>query len=220
MQWFESAQLIILLNYSSSDCPMLDVLSFALYHGIPVLATLPWHSCPRNPIIAVLFCTFIPVLFWLSRPGLAVLFWLSFCSELATYLSSLVLVAMSWQPWPGSPVLSVPFYLSSFACPVFLSCSAFPVLSVLFWMSHSAFLSCSTCPVLNIPFCLYCSACPGPPVQFFLSCSAFPVLPFLCLVDISQSRPRIDTLTSCTVLQRGACLLKQQSSITVYRLPT
>jgi hypothetical protein len=73
--------------------------------------------------------------------------------------------------------LPVPFCLSSSVCPVWLSCSAFPLLSVLYCLSFAA------CPVLPLPLCLSfssryllpaLSACPVLPVAFCLSCSAGP----------------------------------------------
>jgi hypothetical protein len=138
--------------HAACPCPCcMSCLILLVLSSSPVLAALPWQSCPGSP----------PVLAALSRqscPG------------------SPVLAVWSLQSFSGSPALSVFYCQSCSSCPVMsvlygcsvcLSCSAYPVLHVLFCLSCSACLlsqsSCS-CPVLLFSFaCLFClssSACP------------------------------------------------------------
>jgi hypothetical protein len=61
-----------------------------------------------------------------------------------SFPGSPVLAAPSWRSWPGSLILPVLFCLSSSACPVLpvlfcLCCSAYPVLPVLFRLSWLSF---------------------------------------------------------------------------------
>jgi hypothetical protein len=121
----------------------------------------------------------------LSRAGRPILVILSFLS-LTGFILLLVLswhlclAVLSWQFFPGRPVLAVLprqscpaslvlpvlFCLSGLDCPLCLSCSAcpvlhtFPVLPVLFYLSRSA------CRVLSVLLCLSCSACPVLTVRF------------------------------------------------------
>jgi hypothetical protein len=80
------------------------------------------------------------------------------------------LVCLSRSGFPGLPVRcclsrSVLFVL------FYMSCSACPVLDVLF-LIVPFWMSCSACSVMPVPLCLSCCACP-----FCLSRSACPVLP-------------------------------------------
>jgi hypothetical protein len=79
------------------------------------------------------------------------------------------------------------------ANPSCLSCSAYPVLPVPFYLYRFPVVFClsrSACPVLSVPFCMSRSACPILPVPFYLShsacsvllsCSSSPVLDVLLL---------------------------------------
>jgi hypothetical protein len=117
--------------------------------------------------MAVLFCLscsswlVVAVMFWLSCSG-----YLSFCLHWLYYPCSTVLATLSWQPFPGRPVLGGTVFavLSKHPCP------DSPFLGVLSWQTCSAcpvlpFLS--SCPVLRDLFCVSCPA----------SLSAWPVLP-------------------------------------------
>jgi hypothetical protein len=119
---------------------------------------------------------------------------------------------LPWLSYPSSPVLAV-CSGSLFWQSVQLSCSASPVVSVLFCLSCLPVLFCLTCsafPVLPFLFCLSCSAChfacpvlPATlPVPFCLSRSACPVLPVpFCLSRSALSRSAL----SRSALSSSAC---------------
>jgi hypothetical protein len=144
--------------------PVLTVLSWKSCHGSFVRPVPFWLSFSNCLVLAVLFwlpnpvlsypsCSVLPVLFCLFRsacPVLPILFCLS-CSPVLFCLSVLpvpyclsVLFCLSCSclscPWSpvGSLVLPVPLRLSYSSCPVWLSCSACPVLPVTARKSWSA----------------------------------------------------------------------------------
>ncbi len=92
----------------------------------------------------------------------------------------------------GSPVLTVLFCFSCFACPVRLpfasSVLPCPLLPVQFCLPGSA------CPVLPVLFCLSCSACfmvlvlSGCPLLSVLPCLSYPRLAVLSWKPCSRSR--------------------------------
>ncbi len=103
---------VIFLQFDvQPDCPVIFLLSFS---GSPVLANLPWQSCPGCPILAVLIWqSFLAVLSW---PGYSFLPVLS-CQSHPDCLSVIA-------SCPGYPFLGFLFPLS---------CPGWPVLVVLSW---------------------------------------------------------------------------------------
>jgi hypothetical protein len=81
--------------------PVLFCLSRSVFPVLPVLFCLSHSSCPVQPVLFCLSCSACPVL-----------------------------AALSWQFFPGSPLLTVWFCLFCSACHV--SRSSCPVISVLF----------------------------------------------------------------------------------------
>ncbi len=115
------------------------------------------------------------------------------CSISMLYVRASCLVhaachVISYQSFPGSPVLSALTWQPRRAVLSWLSFPGILVQAISFCLSCSAFLVLpvlSACPVLPVLFCLSCSASPVLPVMFCPFCSPCRVLPVpFCLSSL------------------------------------